>query len=136
MEHVEGIDAREGWLRALAVDEVLFRGEADLAERCAFQVVDAVRVVGEVVGEEGIRQRDVEVLHGVFEHVDEAVDDGLGVRVGEAEFPWCRGIRVGSTEARARAGAGAGFDAGTVADRWPRCWSCDGSAEEGGTGKC
>jgi hypothetical protein len=86
VEHVERLDARERRLRALAINEILLRREADFTQGGALQVVDAVGVVGEVVGEQGLREREVEVLHGVFEHVDEAVYDGLGIGIGEAEF--------------------------------------------------
>ena len=85
MEHVECLHAWEGRLRALAVDEFLFGGEADGAERRLLQVIDAVGVVGEVVGEQGLREREVEVLLRVFQQVDEAGHDGCGVGVAEAE---------------------------------------------------
>ena len=86
VEHVERVDAGEGRLRALAGDELLLGGEADGAERRLLEVVDAVRVVGEVVGEQGVGECQVEVRHRVLEHVDEAVDDRLGVGVAEAEL--------------------------------------------------
>lgn len=85
VEHVEGTDARERRLSPLAIDEILLRGEADFAKRRLFQIVDAVGVAGEIIGEQGLSERGVEVLHRVFEHVDEAVDDDLGVCVSEAE---------------------------------------------------
>jgi hypothetical protein len=130
VEHVEGIDARERRLRALAVDEVLLGREADFAQRGALQVVNAVGVVGEVVGEKGLREGDVEVFHCVFEHVDEAVDDGLCVGVGEAELGGCGGS-TGSTDGEFPA-------AREAVGGWPGGWGCDGDAgqcqrhEEGG----
>ena len=117
VEHVERVDAGEGRLRALTGDELLLGREADGAERRLLEVVDAVRVVGEVVGEQGVGERQVEVCHRVLEHIDEAVNDRLGVGVAEAEL------------GRAR---GRGGNVGAVAlPRWPTgYWRCEGDAGE------
>jgi hypothetical protein len=93
MEHVERLDAGERRLRALAIDELLLAGEADFAQGGALQVVDAVRVVGEVVSEQRVGECDVEVFHCVFEHIDEAIHDVLRLSIGEAELARC-GVRA------------------------------------------
>jgi hypothetical protein len=96
VEQGERLHAQEWRLHALAVDEVLSGGEADGPQRRLLEVVDAVRVVGEVVGQQRLRERDVEVVLRVYQHVDEARHDRLHVAVGEAESA-----------------------AQVVADRWP-----------------
>ena len=124
VEHVERLDARERRLRALTVDELLLAGEADLAQGGAFQVVDAVRVVREVVGQQRIGERDVKVLHCVFEHVDEAVHDRLRVGVSEAELAQC-GVRTAVPVDRQVA------TAWVVAGGRPGGWGGERGAEEG-----
>ena len=128
VEHVERLDAGERGLRALAIDELLLASEADLAQGGAFQVVDAVRVVGEVVGQQRVGERDVEVFHCVFEHVDEAVHDRLCVGAGEAELARC-GVRV-AVPADGQLAA-----ARVVADGRPGGWGGEHSAEEGRAGE-
>jgi hypothetical protein len=128
MEHVERLDAGERRLRALAVDELLLAGEADLAQGGALQVVDTVRVVGEVVGEQRVGERDVEVFHCVFEHVDETIHDCLRIGLGEAKLAQCR-VRA------AMPADGQLATARVVADGRPGGWGGERDAEEGRAGE-
>lgn len=84
----DGIDADDsktnGWLRTLTSFESGLGGKGDCAVTVTSYLVDAIRGIGEVVGEESFSS----VVVIVCQEKSEAVDQIIGSIIGQAEGAW------------------------------------------------